>query len=165
MPDKLTLDVNRIWHDVREFADKTWNPETARGVLALWIGAANIDPNDSKNYYFGNFSGRAPRVDAGGYSIIYFPVAMLITRVDLNWWASGTAGSNEDVSLYLVINGTDEYLVATVGNTDEHKLFSKTDLEVAVEAGDWCEMKLATPAWATNPTSVSMGGNIFGWAA
>lgn len=165
MADKTSLDVNRIWQDVREFADKTWNPEVARGVIALWMGAANFDPGDSKSYYFGNFGGRAPRVDAGGYSTIYFPSNMLITRVDLNWWASGIAGSNEDVSLYLVINGTDEYLVATVGNTDEHKLFSNTDLEIPVLAGDYVEMKLVTPAWETNPASVSMGGNIFGWAA
>lgn len=164
MADKFSLDVNRTWHDIPETGKRVWDPENARGVIALVVGASNWNPADNTGYYFGNLFAINPKADASWYSAIFLPCDMLITRVDINWYADGTAGSNEEIAMY-IRHSAGSNLVATVSDTNANKLFSNSNLNISLVAGDKVEITLVTPSWATNPTDVTVGGNIFGWSA
>ena len=122
--------------------------------------AASFSPADSFSYYWGD-SDRAP--GGGGivlYFSMYFREAGTITAGEIKWQTGSTAGSGENVSIYVRLNNTTDYLVATVGNTTAYKEFSNTSMSVPIVSGDFICMKMTTPAWVTNPLQVYLSGNL-----
>ena len=113
---------------------------------------------DSTTYFFGSKAGKDILITPAVQKI-YLPLAGKITKVFVEWYAT-TAGSGENISMYLRLNDTTDYLIATLGNTNAFKLFSNTALNIPVVEGDFFEIKIVTPAWVTNPTPVSVGGQI-----
>jgi len=83
-----------------------------------------------------------------------------IKRVDVNWQAA-TAGSNENISIYIRKNDTTDTLVQTVGNTNAVKTFSNSSLDIDVTAGDTICMKSVYPTWGTNPANVRQWAIIY----
>jgi hypothetical protein len=73
---------------------------------------------------------------------------------------AGNAGSNEDISVYIRINRTTDYLVETIGSTDAVRIFNKYDLVISVAENDIIEIKAVYPPWGTPPTNVHWSGNI-----
>jgi hypothetical protein len=74
------------------------------------------------------------------------------------------AGSNEDVTLYIrnITTATD-YLVGTFKedySANAAKTFKFTGLNIAVNGTDFWTVKILTPTWVTNPTSVRYGIRI-----
>lgn len=138
--------------------DDTWS--FTGGIALAVVSAALVTPTDSYTYYFG---GVADVPDAGGQADrrrLYVPKAGTIMAAYIFWYAE-TAGTGENVSVYIRLNNTSDTLIATIGNTAATKVFSKTDLSIAVAQGDYIEIKMVCPAWATNPATVHLGGSIY----
>jgi hypothetical protein len=123
-------------------------------VIADEFGA----PVDSATYYFGSIVKVWSTVAL--YAPVYVPKAGNI-KVAYVTWHGGTAGSNENISLYLRLNNTTDTLIQTVGNANGTKLFSNVALNIAVVQGDYFEIKAVCPAWGTNPAAVSLGGQVY----
>jgi len=111
---------------------------------------------DSQSYFFGMNPNVA--VIGSGTRKIYFREAGTITGSELYWISTGVAGSNESVPISIRLNNTTDYSIASVATTAAEKVFSNTSMSIPILSGDYIEFKIATPAWATNPTNVSIGG-------
>lgn len=74
---------------------------------------------------------------------------------------SATAGTAENWSMYIRLNNTTDTLVGTLALNTAHRLWSKTDLNISVTAGNYIEIKEIQPAWVTNPANVRRSGIIY----
>lgn len=91
--------------------------------------------------------------------------ACRIDEVQILWQTIGTAGSNQDISCYIRVNNTTDYLIATIGSTDTQKEF----YNAAMNGGagitmngttDYYVIKFTTPTWGTAPTNVNYQGQV-----
>jgi len=93
------------------------------------------------------------------------PKAGVIEVAYIHWmdniYGGGVAGSNENISVYIRLNDTTDTLVATIGNVSSSKTFSNTALNITTAQGDYIELKIVTPAWATTPVDVVLGGVLY----
>lgn len=83
-----------------------------------------------------------------------------IIAADLSMVSYGTIGTGEDISIYIRVNNTTDYLIATVGNTNRAKRFVNTGLSITLTTSDYFACKIVCPTWATNPTLSRIAGNI-----
>lgn len=116
-------------------------------------------PADGDTIYFGGIVRDVSTT--GGNRRLYIPRAGIIKAAYVSMYVGGTAGTNENVSVYIRLNNTSDTLVQTIGSTDTWRIFSNTSLNISVAAGDYVEIKVVQPTWATNPTNVGWGGNVF----
>ena len=116
-------------------------------------------PVDGETIYFGGIVRDV--TTTGGNRRMYIPRAGKIKAAIVSMYCGGTTGSNESISAYIRLNNTTDTLIQTVGNTDTWKTFSNASLDMAVTAGDYIEIKVVQPTWATNPTNVGWGGAVF----
>lgn len=135
----------------------SWQPAGGYSVTA---NSAQFNPNDLTTYYFGIFASLATTT-VSGVRRQYIPRTGSIHSVVLNWLANATAGSGEGISMYVRVNDATDYLIATVSNTSPQKLFANYALNIPVVQGDFFEIKLVTPTWATDPTQVTIGGSVY----
>jgi len=125
---------------------------------ALTITAAGTVPVDATDYYVG--SQADVWATYPGPRRVYIPKSGTITAAYIAWY-SVTAGTNENVSVYVRLNNTTDYLVETVGVSNSYRLFDNAALSIAVVAGDYIEIKMVCPTWSTNPSTVSLGGVVY----
>lgn len=121
------------------------------------VQALTSSPADAQTIYFGTLP-KAP-VTAAATSKIYIRQAGTITGAELYCY-SGTAGTNESWSIYIRLNNTTDYLIATVGASTNERVFRNTGLSISVSSGDYIEIKSVNPTWATNPLTCIFGGYI-----
>lgn len=114
-------------------------------------------PADAATIYFGTLP-KAP-VTAAATSKTYVRKAGMITGVELYCY-SGTAGTNESWSIYIRINNTTDYLIATISAATSERIFSNNSLSIQVNPGDYFEIKSVNPTWATNPLTTIFGGYV-----
>ena len=125
--------------------------------LSINVQALTSSPGDGATVYFGNMP-KAPTTTAN-ISKVYVRAACTIKRAEIYVY-SGTAGTNENWSLYIRKNNTTDTLIATLGvNTNERK-FTNAALNIAMADGDYFEIKGVQPTWATNPLTTIYGGYI-----
>lgn len=129
--------------------------------VLIWNLSAGLASTvtDGQTVYFGCHAGNAPQTTAD-ISKVYIPKTCNIKQVKILWRA-GTAGTNENISAYIRINNTTDYLIQTIGSTAQTKEFSNILLNIAVNKGDYFEIKLVYPTWATNPANVLFGGMVY----
>jgi len=118
------------------------------------------NPADSTTYYVGGYIQTLNTYNYRGAHRL--PVSGEFVYAEVLW--TGAASSSEDISVYLRTGaggGIVDTLIQTVGNTDAGKTFKNTSLSVSVSDSDPIQLKIVTPAWSTNPTSVSIGGLLY----
>jgi hypothetical protein len=135
----------------------TW-ASSARYGYSINVQALTSSPADAGTVYFGTLP-KAP-VAAAATSKVYIRKAGTIKIAEIYVY-SGTAGTNENWSLYIRLNNTTDTLIATVGANTNERVFSNTGLSIAVSAGDYIEIKGIQPTWATNPLTTIYGGYIY----
>lgn len=113
-----------------------------------------FNPADSTTYYIG-IRAVAPTTTAN-YRKAYLPIGGTIAGAYLFW--EGGIPTNEDISISIRKNDTTDYLIETIGDTEALKVFNNSDMCIPVARGDYIEIKIVTPAWVTNPVSVSING-------
>lgn len=122
------------------------------------VQALTSSPADGQTIYFGMLP-KAP-VTAQGTSKIYIRSAGIIKRAEIYCFA-GTAGSNESWSVNIRLNSSSDTLIQSLGVSASERVFSNTNLNIAVSAGDYIEIKCVNPTWATNPLTCIFGGYIY----
>lgn len=122
------------------------------------VQALTSSPTDAQTIYFGTLP-KVP-VTAQGTSKIYIRAAGTIKRVEIYCY-SGTAGTNESWSIYLRLNNSGDTLISTVAAATNERVFSNTNLNIAVVAGDYVEIKSINPTWVTNPLTTIFVGYIY----
>jgi hypothetical protein len=91
---------------------------------------------------------------------IYIPKAGTI-KVAYLFAEFGTAGSNEAWVAAIRLNDTTDTTIASLSVSTATRLWSNTGLSIAVAQGDFIEIKLTNPTWATNPADAWFGGQIY----
>lgn len=132
---------------------------TNLGMLgySLQASGAAFSPADSTTYYYGGNFGGGPGTTAD-LARIYIPKTGTIKAAYV-FFNQAAGASAETSSLSIRLNNTTDYLISSsVVNNAASTAVNSTSLNsgngIAVSAGDYVELKWATPAWATNPTSV-----------
>lgn len=127
-------------------------------TYALQYGATSFNPVDATTYYVG--TSVIPAQTTGGTIVIPIPQTGTVTYVDLVL-TSGAVGSSETFSAYFRKNNTDDTLISSsVAITASNNRFANSSLSIAVTAGDYFEIKVIAPTWATNPTAVRIYGTV-----
>lgn len=124
----------------------------------LSVQALTSGPTDAQTIYFGNLP-KAP-VTAAATSKIYIRKAGTIKVAEIYCY-SGTAGTNEAWVMSIRVNNTTDTQIASVSAATSERVFSNTSLSIAVNAGDYIEIKCVNPTWATNPLTSIFGGYIY----
>jgi hypothetical protein len=124
----------------------------------LSVQALTSSPTDAQTIYFGNLP-KAPTTTANT-SKVYIRRAGNIKIAEVYCY-SGTAGTNENWSMYIRKNNSTDTLIATLGVNTNERVFSNTALNIAVAAGDYIEIKCINPTWATNPLTTIFGGYLY----
>lgn len=124
----------------------------------IFVQCLTHSPTDSVNRYFGSLP-KAP-VTTAATSKVYIRKAGSIKFAEIYSY-SGTAGTNEDWSLYIRLNNSSETLIATVSAAASERIFSNTALNIPVVAGDFIEIKMVNPGWVTNPATSIFAGHIY----
>jgi len=124
----------------------------------LSVQALTSSPVDAQTIYFGNLP-KAP-VTTAAISKVYIPRDGTIKRAEIYCY-SGTAGTAENWSCYIRLNNTTDTLVQTIGAATNERRFNNSSLSIAVTAGNYIEIKLINPTWATNPLTTIFGGYIY----
>lgn len=119
--------------------------------------------SDSTSYYIG--SGNATTVfTATGQAPPrqYILTSGTITKAYGSLRVKGTLASTENVTIKLVINNTTTLNISTTLQLNAVNVdFSNTGFSQSVSAGDYVELVLATPAWATNPSDVDLSCTVY----
>ena len=148
-------------HNLNDLTEKSYNSLADKPAITgyvLSVTAAGTVPVDATTYYVGN-QGDVWATYPGPRRI-YIPKSGTIKTAYIAWY-SITAGTNENVSVYVRLNDTTDYLIETVGASNSYRLFDNAALSIAVVAGDYIEIKMVCPTWATNPSTVSLGGVVY----
>lgn len=121
------------------------------------ISAGSFSPADSTTYYLGDIP-LAPTATEGNRRI-YFNQAGRVIGAVLSFFQ--TAGTAENSTISFRLNATtDTALSTTVDNSAIFRINNTTLTPITVAVGDFFELKWATPAWVTNPTTVFITGYI-----
>jgi hypothetical protein len=131
------------------------------GDTGYSISLQSLSGNPSKNTY--GYIGNQPIIPATSANIrnIYIPKAGTITRVDLVAYATSTAGSNENINTSLSKNNGAWNSIQTVGVNTAQRHFVNTNMNLAVVAGDYIEIRLGYGNWGTPPTAVTWEGSVY----
>ena len=127
-------------------------------VLTLAHSAFN--PADATAYYWGSLFNAGPTPAATTRRIL-IPKSGTIRRADL-FLALAVAGTNEPSTVSLRVNDTtDTTISSTLDLSSNIVVVTNASLAIAVSAGDYVEIKWVTPAWVTNPTTISGYGTLY----
>lgn len=130
---------------------------TGPDSYSIFVQALTSSPADGASIYFGQLP-KAPTTTAN-ISKVYIRKAGTIKIANIYCY-SGTAGTSEAWSLYIRKNNTTDTLIATVSAATNERVFSNTNLDIAVNAGEYIEIKAINPTWATNPLTTIFGGYL-----
>jgi len=149
-------DENKVYY----YNGTSWAEAGAGSVVGytLTFLATTSAMADGQTYFFGGVPFTLTQLD--GAQRVYIPKAGTIKCAYIHVYAT-TIGSGENISVYLRKNATTDTLIATVGNTSQLRLFINTGLSISVSQGDYVEIKIVCPTWATDPAQVRWSGVIY----
>ena len=132
----------------------TWSGGSPVGYTLIG-GSNTVNPADSVNQFFGSYFANSSTPGTIGTVKMFVPKSGTVKSVIVSGYAVTTIGSAEDWEMQLDVNSTTQTTIATVSTTgDRQRTWSNTSMNVAVNAGDFIEIRSVNPAWATNPTNV-----------
>lgn len=143
-----------IWQD----PSLLFSGKTAALIIPTITGA-NSSMTDGATYYWGS-SGAFGANSNQGLTRIYNLTGKTITIVAVSTFIRWTPGTSESASVYLRYNNTTDYLIGTVDGDVQQTELSLTGQSISWASGDYVEMKMVNPTWATNPSNMNAGGQI-----
>jgi len=107
----------------------------------------NFNPADSTTYYI------ADGESAGSTTYLrnYATRAATIGKVIVAWYNGTQNCTAEDTDFSIRVNNTTDYLIYSGSFANAQSPQTKNWVGAPLEAGDYFHLKLATPAWVTNP--------------
>lgn len=152
----LSDGLEGVSNDVQAVADTQAEDALLRHyVLPVMAGTTALV--GSATIYLGNLLVEA--LESAAIRRIYVPFDGTIRRVELTV-ATTLAGSDENWTAYVRVNNTTDHAIATVGESDTTRRFSNADMDVAVNAGDYFEIKVINPGWSVPPGDATFGGYV-----
>lgn len=143
-------------------ASSKWTNVTHRPYqLKVQAGIVGpFSPADSTTYYVGGNPRGNPSTT---YSSVQYiaPIAGTVTKAVYAVTVSGTLGTTEDVTLSVRVADTTDSATTAQDWDTAYRSTASADLSVAVAAGDTIAVKIVTPAWVTNPTTVIIDCTIW----
>jgi hypothetical protein len=139
---------------------------TTSEMLLGTYGFPSLAPADATIYYFGEYDPTSSSTTQN-VSKFQFPNNYTITKV-LITLRCATNASNENVSFYLREAATTDKTITTsldmntIG-ANTNRVFLISGLSISLTSGTNYELKMLTPTWTTNPTSVVCSVKIFGY--
>jgi hypothetical protein len=114
-------------------------------------GSSTTAMSASTTYYFGNFATQFFPTTGATTNRVYSPRTGTIKRASVIFrTGSGTVSSAETVALYVRVDNTTDYTLATDFRTDVANSIYFNDLAVNIPfaAGSYLNIKMVTPAWS-----------------
>lgn len=146
-------------------ASNTWEGLDGGGLgYTLQVSTlSNGNPADSTTYYLANAQSMQNNTSAATNAArFYIPKAGTITAVYGVATVAGTLGTSESSTLAVRLNDTTSTTVtSSLAMSSAANTFSNSSLSIAVVAGDYISITLATPAWVTNPTTTGITLSIY----
>jgi len=127
--------------------------------VTMSIMGASFDPLDSTVYYFSDKGSQVPTT-AANYRYMSIPYTGIITGCVISSVAGTVTGSNELIDFKIRKNNTTDYDVGTVSAASVQRVVKNMALNIPITNGDSIEIKITTPAWATNPEGMYFGGIV-----
>lgn len=125
------------------------------------VSPAPFNPADATVYYFGGTTHVQP-IAAGGLLRIYMPQDGVITDAYLATFPAVSTSSPELSTWGLIKNNSTTYTIdTTVSTRGTTQYYASSTLNFPVSQGDYIEMTLTTPTWATDPTAVVLWGGFY----
>lgn len=143
--------------DIKTFVQLPSKQATNTYRYTINVQALTSSPADATTYYFGMLP-KAP-VTSASTSKIYIRRAGTIKVAEI-YCFSGTAGTAEAWPMYIRLNNTTDTQIASLSVSASERVFSNTNLSIAVVPGDYIEIKTVCPTWVTNPLTCIMAGYI-----
>jgi hypothetical protein len=128
------------------------------GYALRLVSASQSTTTDSQTVYWGGMA-VAPSTTANRWRT-YIPKAGTIKAAYIFSYA-GTAGTNENWTMNIRLNNSSDTLIQTLAANTNDRVWSNTNLNISVAAGNYIEIKEVFPAWATNPATVTRNGVIY----
>jgi hypothetical protein len=128
-------------------------------TIALHVATNSVSPADAATYYFGGVGVKNPDTNAA-VKRLYTPMSGRIIAAVVSMYSLTATGTNEDITMYIRVNNTTDYTLAVVGVADAHRVFSNQSLAIPLTVGDYIEIKMVSPTWATNPEGCYFTGSV-----
>jgi hypothetical protein len=125
---------------------------------AINVQALTSSPADTTPFYFGHKPSAITTTAGQNKIYIRKPGTLKIAEI---YTYAGTAGTAEAVSMYVRVNNTTDYLIATLGVAANERIFTNSALSIPLAAGDYIELKCIPGIWATNPLTFICGGYVY----
>ncbi len=87
--------------------------------------------------------------------------AGILTIAEVICDAQTVVGSNENWSMYVRVNNAADTLIQTVGSNTNPRIWTNSSLAISLAAGDYIEIKMINPTWATAPQGCFLGGYVY----
>jgi hypothetical protein len=129
------------------------------GTYVTTVNIKNVAPADSSTYFLSPYAETTGLVTVAANCKSRVARTGRIVAVYLD--GACTTGSAENSTFSLRLNDTTDTTISSVVTFNATPFsFSNTALAIAVTAGDFINIKWATPAWVTNPTGVYIVAQI-----
>ncbi len=140
-------------NDYQVFNGSYWKSMSPT-LISLTSGAANLTAGS--NYYFGNIAIFPTTTEANRKFLA--PVTKTIRKAFIRLFASTIAG-DRSISIYVRINSSTDYLIATVNTSVANREFVNQSLNIPiVENVDTISCYAVASGGTTNSTGVYLGG-------
>jgi hypothetical protein len=132
------------------------------GYPILFFQGTAFSPADSSTYFFG-FSMFAPYTAGASPQRVYCFRSGSVRVTTFLVQVLGTLGSAEEVTVSLRVNGVTDYLLGTITLSTAFNAFATywDPGVIPIQADDFMEFKIDTPAWATNPVNVAFRAQLW----
>lgn len=128
-------------------------------TYVTWFGTS-VSPADSTSYAFNPFPAFGLATTMANHRT-YIQRAGKIVAVRI-FGVCVSPGTTENSTVSFRLNDTtDTTITSTLAMNASPLTVANTALSIAVVVGDYFTIKIATPAWVTNPTGVSIACTIY----
>lgn len=129
------------------------------GDISVHYTQSFFNPADLTTYYFGEPAGTPPT--SAGLKIFTVGFNCTLRRVVLKLQIAGAAGTSEDGTVGIRINGVNTNLTTTYKLNTVVRIDTITGLNIPLNNGDNIELFFTTPNYATNPTNANIGFTLY----
>lgn len=130
--------------------------------FSLNLSTSSGNMADSSTYYFQQGASIAnANINLSGTKL-YIPVATTLRSFVGSFFTSGTLASSENSSLDILVNGTlAANITSTLELTATNVNVTNTSFSIPLNVGDYVQIRMTNPAWATNPLTTSVALTVF----
>lgn len=136
-----------------------WVSTASSGTtIGGFVGTSQSNPVDSTTYYIGQ-SNTFIGITDSSLSVLrfYATTNFTLNKIYANFKVAGVLGSASNCTFFVRVNNTSNTnITTTLQLTAADNIVNVTTLGLALTAGDYFSFGFTGPAWATNPTAVSV---------